>query len=143
LPDRGFAGDFRFLSNFFPSAIEGDRIGYPTVGHAYPAAKGPKRSERERIAALPMPGGAKQLGRKIRPADWDARRLYVIGRPVLHKFGTHTDPRELLLSTSHCYLVETNLGDLYWGVSAGVGENHLGRILMRVREMLQPGAAPA
>ncbi len=36
---REFKGEFRFLSNFFPSRIYHDGIEYPTVEHAFQAAK--------------------------------------------------------------------------------------------------------
>ena len=39
-----------------------------------------------------------------------------------------------LLATGDTELVEGNhWGDRYWGVSGGIGENHLGKLLMQVR----------
>jgi len=34
-----FKGDFRFLSNFYPVNVDYEGIMYPTVEHAYVAAK--------------------------------------------------------------------------------------------------------
>jgi predicted NAD-dependent protein-ADP-ribosyltransferase YbiA (DUF1768 family) len=36
-------------------------------------------------------------------------------------------------------LIEGNWwGDTYWGVCNGVGENHLGKLLMKIRDYLYP-----
>ena len=43
----------------------------------------------------------------------------------------------LLLATGDAKIVEGNTwGDVFWGVCNGVGENHLGEILMKVRQDL-------
>ena len=34
-----FHGEYRFLSNFYPVKVEYDGVQYPTVEHAYQAAK--------------------------------------------------------------------------------------------------------
>lgn len=46
--------------------------------------------------------------------------------------------RQWLLATGDAKLVEGNQhGDRFWGVYNDVGENHLGRILMKVRGRIQ------
>ena len=56
---------------------------------------------------------------------------------VRQKFTQHPRLRELLLRTDSRPLVEQNTwGDRFWGLYHGVGENHLGRILMKVRAEL-------
>lgn len=136
---EGFRNDFRFLSNFWPSPLVVDGIVFATVEHAYQAAKVTDRAERERIAARASPGWAKREGRKLPlRKDWDSLRVQVMEELILLKFQTHADLREKLLAMGNCYLEETNnWGDRFWGVSKGAGENHLGRILMRVREQLK------
>jgi ribA/ribD-fused uncharacterized protein len=138
---EGFHGDFRFLSNFYESPIEVERLVYPTVEHAYQAAKTTLRGEHEAIARLPSPGQAKRAGSKLRPGEgWDARKVAVMEELVLLKFRTHAGLRDKLLGTGDCYLEETNTwGDRFWGVSGGSGDNHLGKVLMRVRERLRSG----
>jgi predicted NAD-dependent protein-ADP-ribosyltransferase YbiA (DUF1768 family) len=45
--------------------------------------------------------------------------------------------REMLLLTGDCELVEGNTwGDKFWGVCDGEGENHLGKLLMKIRAEL-------
>ena len=137
-----FDGEYAFLSNFWPSPIVLDRITYPTVEHAFQAAKADNRLERERIAALPTPGAAKRAGRKValRP-DWDRIKVEVMEDLVRRKFA---DPElaERLLATGAAELVEGNTwNDRFWGVCRGQGRNELGKILMRVRAELR-GKSP-
>ena len=48
--------------------------------------------------------------------------------------------RSLLLKTGNSHLEETNYWhDTFWGVYNGKGENHLGRLLMIVRDELKEG----
>jgi ribA/ribD-fused uncharacterized protein len=112
----GFSGDFRFLSNFWPAPIEVEGITFPTVEHAYQAAKVLRRGERVRIAALPTPGAAKREGDKleVRPG-WDSMKQQVMERLVRLKFESHADLRAKLLATGACYLEEANT----WGINTG------------------------
>lgn len=138
---EGFGGDFRFLSNFHPAPLEFERIVYPTAEHAYQAAKTHDRREKELIAALPSPGRAKRYRGSLR-SDWNEVKLGVMESIISRKFQTHEDLRQQLCATGHCYLEETNTwNDCFWGVCRGVGENHLGQILMRVRDESQRSAA--
>ena len=54
------------------------------------------------------------------------------------KFTQNEDLKEKLLATGNDILEEGNTwGDRVWGTVNGVGENRLGKILMRVREELR------
>ena len=67
-----FDGEHRFLSNFFPASIVFGRIEYPTVEHAFQAAKTDERALKLAVAAAPSPGAAKRIGRKLPlRADWE------------------------------------------------------------------------
>lgn len=137
-PIREFQGEFRFLSNFWPALIYLDGIWFPSVEHAYQAAKTLDHNARKAIAANPNPGQAKRTGRHlhIRP-EWDAIKVEMMEELVLQKFTTKTDLAQKLIATQGRTLIEGNLwGDTFWGVCKGQGENHLGKILMRVRHQL-------
>jgi hypothetical protein len=59
---------------------------------------------------------------------------------VRQKFTRHPDLKEKLLATGNRPLYEGNTWrDHFWGVSSKTlkGQNHLGKILMRVREDLR------
>ena len=115
---------------------------YPTAEHAYQAAKTETPAERKMIRGLDSPGKAKRAGLKVtlRPG-WDGIKLDIMKQVVRDKFQRHPDLRDRLVATGSAQLIEENdWGDTYWGVSAGGGANHLGRILMVVRaELAQDG----
>jgi len=140
-----FRGKFAFLSNFHPARIEYQGITYPTVEHAYQAAKFQDRETKLMIAALKTPGDAKRAGkyRKMSGAaarKWDVDRVEIMMELVRLKFAR--DPmRALLLGMTWDWeLVEKNWwGDKFWGVDEKTGEgmNMLGEILMIVRKELR------
>jgi ribA/ribD-fused uncharacterized protein len=135
---EGFFGRYRFLSNFHIADIEYEGIVYPSTEAAFQAAKSLDVNERKAIAALSEPKLAKRAGRKVtlRP-DWEEIKNSVMEQVVLEKFSKHPELKKALLATNNAYLREDNSwGDVYWGFSNGVGENHLGLILMKVREAL-------
>jgi ribA/ribD-fused uncharacterized protein len=133
-----FAGPYRFLSNFFPVQIRFEGMSYPSVEHAFQAAKTTHPDERQRVRACPTAADAKLLGRKVhvRP-DWETIKLGVMEHLLRQKFTTHGGLRQQLKATRPHPLVEENTwGDTFWGVCKGQGENHLGRLLMRIRDEL-------
>jgi ribA/ribD-fused uncharacterized protein len=133
-----FDGKYAFLSNFFPSPIKDAGITYPTVEHYFQAMKSLDMQDRYKIAAAPSPGQAKRLGRKVslRP-NWNKIKDDIMYIALWEKFS---DPvlRDALLATNDEELIEGNWwNDTYWGVCNGIGENHLGRLLMIVRKNIR------
>ena len=133
-----FDGEYRFLSNFFPSPIRYDGILYTTVEHAYQAQKTLDIGERRKIANLRSPFSAKKVGKVIMlRKDWHKVSLNIMYQLVLLKFTSHPELAKDLLATGEQEIVEGNdWGDTFWGKVDGKGLNHLGRILMRVRDEL-------
>lgn len=130
-----FSGKYRFLSNFYPSPVFLDGVEYPTVEHAYQAAKTVDRAERETISSALTPGKAKAKGKKVTLRyEWDVIKLSVMYDLLKQKFERSHLLKQLLLDTGDEYLEEGNTwNDTYWGVCAGVGANQLGLLLMQVR----------
>lgn len=96
-----------------------------------------ERIQFERIA----PSMAKQLGQRVTLRhDWEEVKLNIMYELNKQKFEWSPELRTALLATGDRYIEETNWWkDTFWGVCNGVGENHLGRILMRIREELKQG----
>ena len=134
-----FEGEYRFLSNFYPAVVVFEGITYPTVEHAYQSAKTLDMNERRRIAAIADPAEAKRAGRALKyRADWEQVKFDVMETCVRYKFTHHIELRKKLLATGDATLEEgNNWGDRIWGVVDGVGENRLGKILMKVRDELR------
>jgi len=133
-----FRGKYAFLSNFYPCAVEYEGLIFPTVEHAYQAAKTLNLGERLAIRNCETPGKAKRMGRAVTlRKNWNSIKLDVMLGLLRQKFG-YPVLLGMLLATGNEHIQEGNdWGDRFWGVSGGVGENHLGRLLMQVRNELQ------
>jgi ribA/ribD-fused uncharacterized protein len=138
-----FRGNYAFLSNFYSSPITVNGIAFPTVEHAFQAAKvrldHPRRRDAQiLIAEHPTPAGAKRAGRSVTlRADWKTAHLPIMRRLLALKFADRR-LRRLLMDTSDLPLIEGNdWKDTYWGVCNGVGRNQLGVLLMELRAELQ------
>lgn len=60
-----FSGRYKFLSNFFMANVVHDKVLYPSVEHAYQAAKTKNKKDREKIRLAPTAGIAKKLGNRL------------------------------------------------------------------------------
>jgi ribA/ribD-fused uncharacterized protein len=130
-------------SNFF---VEPDGS---TVEREFQAEKHRGHPWRQKIIlAASNPARAKKLGRKWRLTKeekraWDRRKLEVMKCFVRQKFLDHPDLASELLDTGDVKLVEENWWhDNFWGNCKcmqcfRIGDNHLGRILMEVRDELR------
>lgn len=134
-----FQNEYRFLSNFWPATVRLDGVEYPTVEHAYAAAKTTSAFLRSQVQLLRTPAEAKKLGRNFTlRAGWDDMRLQVMEDLLRQKFAD-PDLKAKLVATSPHELVEGNqYGDVWWGQCNGKGENHLGRLLMKIRNEYAP-----
>jgi len=137
---KQFQGQYRWLSNFWNCRIEYNGRVFTSVEHGYQYSKCVTQEDKDRMFATTKPGDLKRLGRKIkvRP-DLNDVKLEIMEGLVRQKFQ---DPvlREKLISTGTEELQEGNRwGDEFWGISfkTGKGENHLGKILMKVRDELR------
>jgi ribA/ribD-fused uncharacterized protein len=146
-----FSGQYSFLSNFAPCRVMLGNVPYPTVEHAYQAAKFTQDPLRQVIRETPAPGDAKRLARKLSPMrpDWEQVKVTVMERLLEQKFS-QPEFRAKLLATGEAELVEGNTwGDTFWGVYQGQGQNMLGQLLMKLRgellrqeRALHPESAP-
>ena len=133
-----FTGGYGFLSNFHTSPVAYEGRQYRSVEHAYQAAKSLRGAVRDRIANLKIAGEAKREGRRVqlRPG-WEGMKLQVMLDLLRLKFR-ESDLREAILATGDAELVEGNdWGDNFWGVCMDRGKNHLGKLLMQVRDELK------
>lgn len=134
-PIDSFSGEFDFLSNFSPSVVHFEGMEFNSVEHAYQAAKTLDKDLRLKIRNAKSPAAAKKMGKSVElRADWESIKLDVMFGLLKEKFAI-PEYRQLLLDTSTAELIEGNWwGDQFWGVCRGKGKNHLGKLLMRIRE---------
>ncbi|MCH5187032.1 MAG: DUF1768 domain-containing protein [Oscillospiraceae bacterium] len=131
---------YRFLSNFYETPICFNGLTYTNAEAAFQAQKVLDNEERMRFCSMSA-GKAKSWGRKVQlREDWEDVKLELMYGIVKAKFEQNPYIAGRLLETDGLMLIEGNTwGDTYWGVNSknGEGENHLGKILMRVREELK------
>lgn len=134
-----FIGTWRALSTFhvFEPQIHYEGIAFNSVEAGFQAAKTTDMSIRQFMSSL-EPRTAKAVGRSLplRP-DWEFIKEGVMYQLNWSKFEIPY-LRQKLLATGEQELVEGNYwGDREWGVCSGVGQNKLGKILMRVRHNIR------
>lgn len=74
-------------------------------------------------------------------ADWDDARNYrlVVMEQLLREKFSDKNPelKQKLIDTYDAELIEGNTwNDTFWGVCGGIGKNHLGKLLMKIRRDL-------
>lgn len=113
-------------------------ITYPSTEHAYQATKTISQVDRVAMANLPTAREARRFGQQIQMRyGWESLKLSTMEDVLNIKFQ---DPelRQKLIDTGDLELIEGNTwGDTFWGVYNGKGENHLGKILMKIRKQLR------
>lgn len=134
-----FEGKHRWLSNFYHCSVTYEGRTYPSAEHAFVAAKTDDEELRATIALIEVASWAKKFGRTIVLREgWDAMRIAEMRKIVYAKFTQNSWLSTKLIETWPHELVEGNhWNDRFWGQDlAGYGSNHLGKILMQVREQL-------
>ena len=139
-----FDGKWAFLSNFYQNEIEHEGIVYPTNEHFFQAMKTLDNDERRQIANCLTPGQAKRMGRRVAlRSDWESVKEDVMFLGLCLKFADE-QLADWLLETGDEELVEgTTWHDNEWGNCSCPkctnieGKNKLGKLLMRVRDMIK------
>jgi predicted NAD-dependent protein-ADP-ribosyltransferase YbiA (DUF1768 family) len=138
---KGFFGEFAFLSNFWPAKVFLDDVEYTSVELAYQAAKW--KPENRGYFQTCTESRSIKYNRKNKPdgytdEDWNIKKNEVMFSLLKQKFDSVLNPENYkkLQDTGDKYLEELNWWkDIYWGKNkAGVGQNILGVMLMKVRQ---------
>jgi len=134
-----FRGAYQFLSNMYTAPFVWDGRPYRNSEAAFQSAKSLDPAVRDTFSEL---SGvvAKRMGRQVQLRwDWERVKDEVMEEVVRAKFSQNPALLQKLLDTGDAQLIEGNRWhDRYWGVdlTTGEGENHLGRILMKIRAEL-------
>lgn len=133
-----FREKYWFLSNMYPCTCEYGGYVFNSSEALFQAIKCTNDSD---IRLLVGVDGftAKRIGRRVKLRnDWEKIKLDAMYDAVCTKFLQNKYLAELLMDTGNLELVEDNTwGDTFWGRCNGVGQNHLGKILMEIREELR------
>lgn len=131
---------YQFTNFYCDQPIVIDEKQWRTTEHYFQAQKFIGTPYVEFIARLDKPRDAFNFSRnplvsKWRRPDWEDVKQFVMYKALLAKFTQNVELRQLLASTGNRKLVEHSPHDGYWGDGKdGKGHNHLGRLLMKVRE---------
>ncbi|KAJ7528695.1 hypothetical protein O6H91_15G014500 [Diphasiastrum complanatum] len=144
------------FSNFSPHPVsipdaEGYLYTWRSTEHFYQAQKFEGVQDTiaqqcvQSIQAAESPEEAARLGRTLERqrrdlvrSNWESTKLTVMYEALLAKFSSYDYLRKLLLSTIGQVLIEASPHDYFWGCGRdGTGFNHLGKLLMKVRNELQ------
>lgn len=133
-----FNGVFDFLNNEYPCAVYLEGRLYPSVFHAFQAARSEKDHERAKIALAESLQELYELATEIEdPPEWANKRLTVMEKCLRDKFRRHRELRERLRKTGNRDLINTyadrSTSNLFWGMVEGKGQNHLGHLLQNIR----------
>jgi ribA/ribD-fused uncharacterized protein len=148
-----FKYEWACYSNFYAAPVKLDGVEYPSVEHAYQAAKTLDPKKRIPFQSITLTSGkAKRMGRGFREGrglrpDWRQVNVGIMRDLLMQKFA-HSLLKRKLLSSLQAELEEGNYWhDTFWGVCYGkidgrtcdlgehepIGENYLGKLLMEVR----------
>lgn len=135
-----FRGKYFFLSNFYNAPVTYDGLSYLNSEAAFQAQKCTALKNKHVFTSL-NPSESRRLGQEVPlRSDWEQIKVRMMYEVVLAKFVQNPNLAERLIATGDAHLEEgNNWGDRIWGTVDGVGENHLGKILMRIRAELSMG----
>ena len=139
---KGFFGENRWLSNFHYCPVYYEGLLYCTSENAYQSAKVIKDERQPFTNCTPKDSKRMWKTRKLlhTAQGWDDVKGDVMKIILMDKFYRNLDLRRKLVDTGDRYLEETNhWHDNWFGYCIcekckGLGQNNLGKILMKVRE---------
>lgn len=151
------------FSNFYPTKVIIDDNTYPSTEHYYQSQKFIYEGANEQtqkyakiVSEQTTPGKALYLAKQIKrkqykwmytlndiidlhsgvkiDPNWEKRKLEVMEKALRIKFK-QSILKELLLDTRGKEIREASPRDWYWGIGKDEnGENHLGKLLMKIRD---------
>lgn len=141
---KEFKNQYFFLSNFYEYPIYYNKLVFCNAEAAFQAQKVINEKDQYKFINLNA-SQARKLGKTVQlRKDWEEIKDNVMYEIVKRKFLTNKELQQKLLETKEEELVEGNWWhDTYWGVDSktGIGQNKLGKILMKVREEVKSSNA--
>ena len=145
-----FKNQYAFLSNFYvlENGVTNGFGTFPTSENAYQALKVLYCSEFKYIKKQDIiekfksysPNRAKQIGKKISQLshfsheEWHLDSIRLMRSILKLKFQQNPKLINQLLSIEDDIIEDNRWGDTFWGKCNGKGLNHLGQLLMELRE---------
>ena len=131
-----FKGEYDFLNNRFGCCFVWQGLQYGNAEAAYQASKCEDESERKVYAGCSSDKAALKGKEQVPFPGWEEARLDIMESILRAKFKQNSVLMKKLIDTGNCILINgNNKKEIYWGVDlySWQGENHLGEILMNIR----------
>jgi len=139
-----YEGRWYMFSNFSAFTVYWCGREWMTSEHAYQASKFIDIKIIESIHEARSAHDAKEISRSNKVgvrSDWSSIKLEIMEGIIRAKLHDHLFIKEQLLSTGDLIMIEDSPTDSYWGRGPdGKGENHLGKIWMKLRGELRADA---
>ena len=131
--------EYFYLCNFYMRDMEYKGRYFTNAEAAYQAEKCINDEDKDAFALGGLfsdPTPARDHGQEVPIVDdWDDRRVEIMYDVIKEKFLQNPDLALRLLKTSPCLITKGDrFGDTFWGLTQNGGENHLGNILMYIRD---------
>jgi ribA/ribD-fused uncharacterized protein len=136
-----YEGIHYMFSNFSSFAVEWKGVLWMTSEHAYQAAKFDDENIVNEIKHARSAHDSKVIARKYKEKvrqTWDTEKCIVMEDIVRAKLHQHEYIKRKLLESGDREIVEASPEDSFWGWGPDKqGENHLGKIWMKLREEIK------
>ena len=135
-----YEGEFYMFSNFSSFVVEWKDKLWMTSEHAYQAEKFLDPELQEQIRNTRSAHDSKKLARSMddkKRSDWQEVNIQIMEEIVRAKLEQHPYIQKKLIESGSKTLVEISPKDDFWGWGPNKdGQNHLGKIWMKLREGL-------
>lgn len=133
---NAFKGEYDFLNNRYGCSFVYEGIEYNNAEAAFQASKCGDEDARRVVSRLSADKAAVRGSSIIPYCGWEEKKLEIMTSILEEKFGQNLTLMKRLLDTGNRVLINgNNRHETYWGVDlySWRGENHLGKILMTIR----------
>lgn len=137
-----FRAQYEFLSNNFISPVFYEGILYPSVTHAFHAARSNDITTRKAIVNAENFESVLRIATRIEDHEsWPNVKLQIMEKLIRDKFRRSSELLKKLQATGNREIVNTyyeeTKSNLFWGSVDSKGQNHIGRILMTIRKDIE------
>lgn len=132
-----FKGEYDFLNNRYGCSFVWQGIRYNNVESAFHASKYTDESERKILSRMSADKAVKKSMDFTPSAEWEDCKLNIMESIIMAKFAQNPSLKKSLIETDNRILINgNNKHETYWGVDlyCWIGENHIGKILMTIRD---------
>ena len=132
-----FKGEYDFLNNRYGCFFVWQGIRYNNVESAFHVSKYTDEAERKVLSIMSAEKVVKKSMECTPSIEWEESKLIIMESILLAKFEQNPSLKKRLIETDGRILINgNNKHETYWGVDlySWRGENHLGKILMTIRD---------